>query len=307
MKIISYFSYKGGAGRSTLAYNTIPILASEYFRPTKESPMIVVDMDIDSCGMSYLLKADKHANATNCVQYLLGNGCDMRKTATISEHPFLKKLCPVGNAYGYPDNDAILLLPALDGQAITAGNSNYSDSNHSFKQALDSFITVCSSFGVPAIIFDSAVGNNATANISNEEADVIVCCMRPTIQFTNGTFRFLCCLENDSDNEVSKLISPGKDIILVPNVIPQNEVVIGGARYPDTAVSKICNDFITRFDEDSCHYYHFDMLDRDEFGIPAVDRFMWAEGLLYTQKELNDNERLALSRYRKLAALIDSI
>ena len=47
MKIISYFSYKGGAGRSTLAYNTIPILASEYFRPTKESPMIVVDMDIE--------------------------------------------------------------------------------------------------------------------------------------------------------------------------------------------------------------------------------------------------------------------
>ena len=54
-KTISYFSYKGGAGRSTLAYNTIPLLANNHFRPTKESPMIILDMDIDSCGMSYLL------------------------------------------------------------------------------------------------------------------------------------------------------------------------------------------------------------------------------------------------------------
>ena len=28
MKIINFFSYKGGAGRSTLAYNIIPILAA---------------------------------------------------------------------------------------------------------------------------------------------------------------------------------------------------------------------------------------------------------------------------------------
>ena len=58
MKTISFFSYKGGAGRSTLAYNVIPILAAEYIQPTAESPIIVVDTDVDSCGMSYLLKVE---------------------------------------------------------------------------------------------------------------------------------------------------------------------------------------------------------------------------------------------------------
>ena len=40
MKIISYFSYKGGAGRSTLAYNTIPLIARNHLHPTKENPIV---------------------------------------------------------------------------------------------------------------------------------------------------------------------------------------------------------------------------------------------------------------------------
>lgn len=305
MKTISFFSYKGGAGRSTMAFNTIPLLA-ELYKPTKETPIIVVDMDIDSCGMSYLLKAEDDIDPKYSVQSMLSSPCDLR-APSISAHPFLSHLIPVGNAYGYSgDNEAILLLPAMDGQTIDANRtSNYSDSNKSFKQSMDSFLRVCEDFDVPAVIFDSAVGNNATANISNEESDVIVCCMRPTLQFTNGTFRYLKSLES---NGTQKLFSDGKHIVLVPNVIPQNEVVINGAKYPNTAISKICNDFISYFDNrNSAHEYHFDMLDRDAFGIPAVDRFMWREGLLHNQDKLNPNEMTALERYRKLAGIIYDI
>lgn len=307
MKTISFFSYKGGAGRSTLAYNIIPILAAEHVQPTAESPIIVVDTDVDSCGMSYLVKAEKKVTDTNCIQHLLGNPFDTRGYRSVQEHPFLSQLIPVGNAYGYEDNDAILLLPAKDNKNIGKdAKNNYAESGgFSYMESLKSFLKVCDErYDVPMVIFDSSVGNTALANISNEAANIIVCVMRPTTQFVNGTRRYLLGVENDE-----KMLSVDKHIVLVPNVIPQEEVTINGLRYPDAAISKIRNDFSDDFEDSSSNTYHFDMLDKDEFGIPAVKRFMWIEDALFTKSkdELNDNEKLALSRYRKLASILNDI
>lgn len=305
MKTISFFSYKGGAGRSTLAYNIIPILAREHIRPTPEAPIIVIDTDVDSCGMSYLLKAENSITEENCIQHLLGNPFDTSGPADLREHPFFKRLIPVGNAYGYEENNAILLLPAKDNKNIGKGaKSNYSEENgFSYMESLSSFLEVCSErYDIPAVIFDSSVGNTALANISNEAAQIIVCVMRPTIQFVNGTRRYLLGVEQDE-----KMFSYGKHIVLVPNVIPQNEISINNLRYPDSAISKIRIDFSTDFESDTNHHYHFDMLDPDEFGIPAVDRFMWIEDVLYTKTDLNDNEKVALGRYRRLAQILNDI
>ena len=309
MKTISFFSYKGGAGRSTLAYNVIPILAAEHIEPTAENPIIVVDTDVDSCGMSYLVKAEKKVTDTNCIQHLLGTPFDKnkKKYPTLKDHPFLSQLIPVGNAFGYEEDEAILLLPAKDNKNIGQNaKSNYAEAGgFSYKDSLQDFLEFCDEqYEVPAVIFDSSVGNTALANISNEVANIIICVMRPTTQFVNGTRRYLLGVENDE-----KMLSGDKHIVLVPNVIPQDEVTINGFRYPDTAISKILNDFSDDFEDSSSNTYHFEMLDRDEFGIPAVRRFMWVEDALYTKPAgtLNDNEKLALSRYRKLAQIIDDI
>ena len=56
--------------------------------------------------------------------------------------------------------------------------------------------------------------------------------------------------------------------------------------------------------EDSDITYNLEMLDKNAFGIPAVKSFMWREGQLATQEDLNENEKLALERYKKLAAVI---
>ena len=308
-KVISYFSYKGGAGRSTLAYNTIPLLARNHFRPTKENPVIVVDMDIDSCGMSYLLDvANEEIKEDACVQYVLREGCDPGRTASIRDHATLKKLIPVGEKFGYPENEAILFLPAKDIKNVdTAGNFNYGDANSPFLSSLQSFIDVCESYNVPAVIFDSAVGNQATANVANQLANVIVCCMRPTTQFVDGTARYLESLDSDSG---SPLGGGRKKIVLVPNVVPQEHVVIDNHNYPDMAIKRIrirLNDIINDRDEDDDITYNTDMLDINEFGIPAVKSFMWREGQLATQAELNENEQLVLQRYEKLAAIIDRL
>lgn len=307
MKTISFFSYKGGAGRSTLAFNVIPILARDYFRPTAESPMIVVDTDVDSCGMSYLVGADEQVTDTNCIQYLLGNPFSTKRYGSIQEHPFLKNLIPVGNAYGYPDNDAILLLPAKDNKNISKdGKNNYAEvGGPSFMESMENFLDVCEDcFDVPAVIFDSSVGNTALANISNEMANIIVCVMRPTIQFVNGTRRYLVGLE-----EGEKLSGGGKEIVLVPNVIPDKEIIIGNSRYPDAAIDKIINTFVNAnmFKNSPNNTYHMEMLEPEEFGIPMVDSFMYVEGQLLNKKNYYGNEELVLSRYRKLARIINEI
>ncbi len=307
MKVISFFSYKGGAGRSTLAYNVIPLLAANHIKPTAESPMIVVDTDVDSCGMSYLLRAEDKVTDTNCLQYLLHNGIDTKNYDSISDHPFLGQLIPVGNAFGYGINEAILLLPAKDNKNIDKdAKSNYSDTNNSFFEKLNSFINVCERrFDVPAIVLDSSVGNTATANISNYAANVVVCCMRPTIQFVNGTRRFFTAVE-DGD----KSIGEEKTVIFVPNVIPKYSTTINGVQYPGFAVDKINNNFESSFGGDDLrHNYILDMLDREEFGIPAVDRFMWQEDQLFAidKDKLMDDEKVALERYKKLARIIDEV
>ena len=217
-------------------------------------------------------------------------------------------MIPVGNAYGYEDNDAILLLPAKDNKNIGKdAKNNYAESGDgSYIEKVRDFLDVCRDYyDVPMVIFDSSVGNTALANISNEAANIIVCVMRPTTQFVNGTRRYLLGVENDE-----KMLSLDKHIVLVPNVIPQDkDVKINGLKYPDSAIDKIRNDFSEDFQDGSINEYHFDMLDKDEFGVPAVNRFFWIEDALYTRPmtELNDNEKLALSRYRKLARIIDDI
>ena len=306
MKTISFFSYKGGAGRSTLAYNVIPILARDHFEPTAESPMIVVDTDVDSCGMSYLVGAEKQVTETNCIQALLGNPFSQRRYNSIQEHPFLKNLIPVGKAFGYEENEAILLLPAMDNKNICRdGRNNFAEAGGmSFDESMKNFLEVCEEhFDVPAVIFDSSVGNTALANVSNNEANIIVCVMRPTTQFVNGTYRYLLDVENGDKPLL------GKDIVLVPNVIPDKEIDIGNAHYPDTAIDRIINTFVYSdvFKSSDSNTYHMDMLDPREFGIPMVDSFMYVEGQLLNKKEYYGNEETVLNRYKKLAKIIDDI
>ena len=301
-KVISYFSYKGGAGRSTLAYNTIPLLLNEHIQPTKESPVVIVDMDIDSCGLSYLLgvQADQIQEEA-CVQHVLSNGCDAIAQNSISEADVLKDLIPVGNQLGYSINDAVLFLPAKDNRNVKNDtHSNYEDDK--FLEKMKSFVEACSNYNVSTIILDSAVGNQATALISNKLARVIVCCMRPTTQFVEGTARYLQTQDTDEATVTGR-----KKCILVPNVVPQGDVIIDNLKYPSYAIKRffqIFGEFIDNRDEEELWQYNSEMLDSEAFGIPAVPSFMWREGQLYTQDTLDECEQVALERYRKLAGII---
>lgn len=295
MKTISCFSYKGGAGRSTLALNVIPFLA-ERLNATPEEPLIVVDMDIDSCGLTYLYELQDINDAKDFnVQSLFGAGGHIPKDkGSATEHKLFLHLCPVGEHYHMP-NRSILCLPAMPGGKL--GLTNYDAP----EGLLEEFRDECDNVGCCGILFDSAVGNQLTAGWSNRFSKYILCVMRPTKQFRDGTNRFF-------DN-FDKRVGKNKNIIIVPNVVPTDELTIienGEERhYPEYARTAILNDFSDNVSRGNNNYI-LDLAQGDIFGVPKIDRFMWLEGILYNvaENKLSPTEKDALKQYKKIADLI---
>ncbi|MCH5350571.1 MAG: ParA family protein [Clostridiales bacterium] len=298
MKKISFFSYKGGAGRSTLAINVVPYLADK-LGATPETPLILVDMDIDSCGITFYFDIQNHKYIDDySVQSLFGSNGSIPTDdddTPIQEHRLFGHLCPVGDWFD-KDPRTILCLPAKPDAQLGAG-SNY-DSPELLSK-MNEFVRLCDEYNCCGILFDSAVGDQLTAIGSNNCADDIVCVMRPTKQFREGTDRFL----NNLDRHVED-----KKIIVVPNVVPTEPLSLedrdGVHSYPKYAKEKIIESFNDNLDRGN-NRYDMSMLDGDLFGVPKIDRFMWQEGILRTVKSgLTQLEVVALKRYEHIAEII---
>ena len=57
-KCFSFYSYKGGSGRSTTAINTVKHLAVE-MKASPEHPILLVDADLESAGLTYFFDCEK--------------------------------------------------------------------------------------------------------------------------------------------------------------------------------------------------------------------------------------------------------
>lgn len=303
MITISCFSYKGGAGRSTLAMNIVPFLA-DALGATEEKPLILVDMDIDSCGITYFLDIKKFSQETMdkfSVQALFGtNGAPQTDlyAESAKDHVLFSHLRGVGQFFHRPER-SILCLPAQPGASLGANNSNY-DSSRSGN--LEKFLKECNEWDICGVLLDSAVGDQLTAKWSNNAADIILCCLRPTEQFREGTSRFF-------DN-FDKNIAQHKKIIIVPNVVPTEPLTIqeeeGQMHYPDHAKEEILKAFQDNI-ESGKNEYCMDMLKGNLFGVPKVDRFMWHESVLVNASDLTKSEEEALKSYQAIVETIKSI
>ena len=302
-KFISCFSYKGGAGRSTLAINVVPYLV-EKLGATEDHPLVLIDMDVDSCGITYLfnlhkderIKKDNVQNWFDPTSFNLPLVDDDDEIESAKEHNMLRKLFPVG-AYFNTEPGAVLCLPSNPGSKFSKGNnydSEPSDNLAKFKKSVKDIAV--------GVLFDSAVGDQLGAIWSNHYSKYILCCMRPTKQFRAGTKRFFELFDK-------KMVS--KNIIVVPNVVPTDKLSIADAddssiinQYPDHAKREILKDFGSDSKSGSNNKYILDLLDGDKFGVPKVDRFMWQEGVLRNEKNLSELERVALKRYAEIATII---
>lgn len=291
---ISFFSYKGGSGRSSALVNTVPFLAGK-LGADSEHPIILLDMDIDSTGLTYLLHQSDNVPGHLNVQKIMMEGIPgaNRTTQHPEDHPFFKDLLKVGGEFGL-ENGAVLLLPAEPGAAVGQdGNMNLNNLNAG---QVERIIDTCERHDCAAVIFDSSAGDQETATVSNRKADVIVCCMRPTIQFQEGTLDYF--------RRMNRVVR-NRDVILLPNAVSRTEVAVDGKMFPISAKLRIADAFTEIF-PDTGNTIHLDMLRGDRFGIPLVQRFQWQEAILRTLPEdrLAEDEKEALQMYEEVASLI---
>lgn len=300
MKTTTFFSYKGGAGRSTTCFNTIPFLAQEV-GACKERPILLIDMDIESAGMTYLLNKDQEFHGVNGeerfdVKRLLKNEMQFNTArCNISEHPLYKQFVPVGNQLGLSDDYSVMFL-GVDDSSPQLDRKDISGSAQAVFLKLVDFADA-NMFG--AIIMDSAAGDQFSANVALSVSDNITFCMKMTHQFRIGTFNYLhkfATINPQAANYVN--------IVLLPTVVP-TDCLLDGESQLQTSIDDIKNrldnikvkltittDFVT---------------DKDNFGINEVMRFKWREGVLYEigqKTNLTEDEKKAYRQYEKLARVI---
>ena len=295
MLTASFFSYKGGSGRTSLLYNTIPFLA-EALKASPDNPIIIVDCDTESAGLTFLLDCyiDKQ---TITVQSLCNNGIEDDESfgnlTSIRQHPFFRMLPQVGKKFGITadgKDGTILFIPADKG----AIKINSGSSENRLKELKD----ICNTYGAAALIFDTPAGDQRAAKWSVDASKVIVTVMRITNQFRVGTRRYI----KSNLGEWA-----GKNIILCPNAVPTHDICIDGEEInlANFKQEKIIEYFSELF-ENANNYLDLRMLQGDLFGVNEVERFKYAESVLYAAKKINDtDEAMAYERYKLLAEILE--
>lgn len=313
MSAISFFSYKGGSGRTTTTLNTLYYLIREV-RPTPSSPLVIIDADNESYGMSMLVKEQKKSYPPEqSLQGLAlcakqdafppnGNPTDWRSYTGLAKY-----FTPVG-AYFTKDvePDAVLLLRSdvtPSDQYYAFGNVfNMNDGGteyHNINAAIDC-LSRCNS----TIVFDTPSGTQDMATFSLNHSDTIVCCMRPSVQFGIGT---RLCFEKLMEGWAKD--RDRKNIIFCPSAVPFRETVVDGNAYPayykQTAFADFREEMEAKaYDTHGVVRLVWNMQEGEVPGIPEVERFKWQECCLPKTDSDREDERMAKDKYEKLAKLL---
>jgi len=336
---VSFYSYKGGSGRSTTSWNTIHRLV-EKMRPTVKKPFVIIDTDVKSAGSTFLYKADDIFYKDERSWWSVLKWMATKRTVDYEEadesqkEKFFKRMYPIGKRFfGLPENEdgAVLLIGAnlhktsIDSVDVEFKDGDDSDEAKNFRAIADS----CEECGATAFFFDTPSGTQPLANRSVWESDIVVCCMRPTSQFRDGTRRQLIDYIN---TDIKRRIK--RKYILTPTAVCMDENQIFGTGEDDVYPQKAKKDIKTEFDPESMEgeikqafkdnvildmlkptpdgikqkcYSEKDSGDNESvFGIPEVKRFKWFEKCLgiLPEGELLPNDMMAINRYEYLAHVI---
>lgn len=286
MQVISFFSYKGGSGRTSLLYNTVPFLADE-LKATSEEPIIILDLDIDSKGLSFLLKGPNGVSSDINALHVLNRdaiitGCSMNKAK------FFEKMLPVGKLLGLGEarESSVLFISANN---ITKYMQENTFDSKNFE--LDYFVAICARMNCKALILDNPAGAQLSGDLALSVSDKIVTVMRITRQFREGTVEFI--------REAGERFS-GKQFIIVPNVVPRDS-----NNYSIEKILKSIEAGIKDVENDE-NEYNLDLFTQGNRGINEVNLFKFEEVNLRRKLEsgyaaLEEDENRAMEMYKKLA------
>lgn len=286
---VSFYSFKGGAGRSTTCLNTIPYIF-EIGEASSEHPIVLLDVDLDSAGMTYLLEQENFFHENYDIKEFLKGDNDLSVPVDkgIQNHPFYKKLVPVGNKFGIDDNNAVMFLGINDRMKL--GNNDFSGEKDELFNKLRKF---CKNNGISALVFDTPTGDQITAKFSLKASNCVVCCMKNTMQFRKGTFNYLKRIAAEVDIN---------SLVIFPTVVPK-DLELDGVSQMENSINSIKQSIQDLSFED----INTDFVSKDMFGINEIERFKWKEDILYKLEkkgELRDDEKEGINRYKKLAEIV---
>ena len=314
---LSYFSYKGGSGRTSLVYNTVPFLV-EKLGATNKEPIIIVDLDVDSAGLSFLLDNDviklKNSNKLTTNELIDdANLSEMKRLRVeskenpkpLEDYPIFKRFTPVGYQFGlksedYNANNTVLFVPACPSD----------DALHfdlSSNTCIKDFLQFAKNCGVKAVIFDLPAGEQVSGRQALQYSDIVLVCFRITKQHRKGTFNYL---------ERNLINDEKQKYIIVPSAVPDTRKVfyIDSGAFNFEAVKESSIERLEEIFESkglNKEQLITEMFDEEWYGIPEVSRFKFEEGILYNikknlpeGKQLMEDEAKAFEAYDKLSKLI---
>ncbi|MCL2063393.1 MAG: hypothetical protein FWG98_03340 [Candidatus Cloacimonetes bacterium] len=291
MKIITFYSFKGGSGRSSTTQNTLPYLVSS-LGATKETPILLLDMDLDSAGMTYLMKQEwSFKDKFDIKDFLKGSIQWSTTEQSLHDHRLFKQFVPVGNCLGVEHESVVFL--GVDDNPKKIG---FDDKDGMQEQHFKNLERFCTNNHFAGIVIDSSAGDQFSAKLSVNAASIVVCCLRATTQFRTGTFRYL---------DRYKRINKDKDIILLPTVVPRLDREIDGKKQLNAALE----DIMEKIKIFELKNINSSFIDYDKLGINEVERFKWREDVLYKLEHIDkitllEDEKEAANRYQKLSEVI---
>jgi cellulose biosynthesis protein BcsQ len=278
--VVSMYSFKGGAGRTVCAANLAKPFA-ENLGATAQQPIVLLDMDVDSAGLTVLL--EKHTHFENarytCSKLLTGEVdlCDQEQIDGI----FAQGMVDVSDQLG-AEKGTIRFL----GTEIVGRRETTYISQKAAERMLD-FLDCCAKRRISGVLIDSASGRQETALVCHSIADVIVYCCRLSRQFIYGTSEQLKRHVEFCREETRPLPA----IVLLPVAVPEAKESLEPIRN-----QRIIE--LLKIERDLPQEMNFRVF---ESGIGEVQSFKWIESILHVRADLSPDETDALQAYLQVA------
>lgn len=292
-KVISLYSFKGGAGRTLCTANLVGLLARE-IGASEASPILLLDMDLDSAGLTILLEQTdafegKRWNLSN----ILNGKFSFRDTDNLSQLK-ARGVQDVSARVDAPKGSVLFIGAEPVGHEISEARKGIMDDQ------MVELLEYCGLQGISTLVIDCASGLQQIANLTRRFSDVIIYCSRLTNQFLWGTTRELKIFVSDCQREGSGIPS----IVLLPVAVPKSR-----------------DDFKECFDASMMELRRLEMDLQDttgtylhESGVCEVESFKWVETVLSLRAAvdaektaLSADEESALGSFRQLAKKVKEL
>lgn len=275
------YSFKGGAGRTLSTANLLAPLV-DALGATPNAPLLVLDMDLDSAGLTTVLDEDdvfRSPDRFNSSSLVSGKLALVRRP--VRERFFAQDLLDVSTRVGCKAPGTVLFL----GGASVGNEQKVIGKSYENLRELGA---QCGERNYKAILIDSASGRQDSAMLSHDVSAVVVYCCRLSTQFLRGTraqldYYFSAC-SRDGKTPAKLLIVP----LAVPKPRPEFAALYAGA---ETQLASLAS-----------KAYATTKTLLVEGGVPEVESFKWLEVILQAREKIEAaDERAAAEAFKRIA------